>query len=90
MQGDGNFFGVAGQCLVDTVIDHLMDEMVGARSVRVHTRTATNRIEAGEDLKVLGGVGGAHGGARVLEIRGDDRAVRNADAGADRIVSLCR
>ncbi len=51
--------GVAGQRLVDGVVDHLVDQVVqagGARRADVHARTPPHVLPALEDLDLLGGV----------------------------------
>ena len=64
MQDDLDAVAVAGQRLVDGVVDRLVDEMmqtVGAGIADVHRRTLAYRLEALQDLDVAGGVGlGAH------------------------------
>ena len=48
---------VAGQSFVDGVVDHLVDEMVkaaGAGGADVHAGAFADRLEAFEDLDILG------------------------------------
>src|SRR5205814_4906042 len=56
---DHDASGVAGQRLVDGVVDHLVDQVVqasGARRTDVHARTPPHMLPALEDLDLLGGV----------------------------------
>ena len=48
--------GVAGQRLVDRVVDDFVREMVGAAGVRVHAGPAAYRVEPAQDFDVGGGV----------------------------------
>ena len=57
--------GVAGERLVHGVVDHLGEQvmqrlLVGAADI--HAGAAAHRLEAFEDLDVLGGVAGLAGG----------------------------
>jgi len=58
MDGDIDVAAVAGQGLVDGVVDHLEDHVVQARAIvgiaDVHARALAHRIEALEDLDVRG------------------------------------
>jgi hypothetical protein len=47
---------VAGECLVDAVIDNLLGEVVGARGIRVHARALAHRLESGQDLDGFRGI----------------------------------
>ena len=61
-QRDVDAVAVAGHGLVDGVVDDLPDAVVqagGAGRADVHARALADRIEALEDLHVLGSVGGA-------------------------------
>jgi hypothetical protein len=67
VQGDANAVAVAGERLVDRVVDHLVDEVVKpARAGRadVHAGTFANRFQPLED----GDVGGAVGGIRFRDV----------------------
>ncbi|MNV68583.1 hypothetical protein D3C71_1614440 [compost metagenome] len=52
--------GVAGQGLIDRVVDDFLRQMVRARGVGVHARAALDRVQAGEDFDVGGVVTGVH------------------------------
>ena len=68
--------GVAGQRLVDRVVDDLVDHVMQARAVigvaDVHPRPLAHRVEALEDLDrfgvVIGDVAGGFGHANVPRI----------------------
>ena len=47
VQNDGDFTGEAGQCLIDTVVDHFLSEVIGPRGVGVHARALAHGVEAG-------------------------------------------
>ena len=54
--------GVAGECLVDGVVDDLVDQVVQAAltgGADVHAGTLADRLQALEELDVAGVVGGA-------------------------------
>ena len=56
---DFDLLGVAGQGLVDGVVDHLVDQVVQAHfagRADVHGRTQAHRLQAFEDLDVFAGV----------------------------------
>ena len=58
-EGDDDLPGVAGQGLVDRVVDHLVDQVVEARRAGrtdVHARPPPNMLPAFEDLDLLGGI----------------------------------
>ena len=60
VEDDDDFAAVAGEGLVDRVVDHLVDEVVqaaGAGRADVHTGTLADRLETLEDGDVLGPVG---------------------------------
>ena len=49
---DVEFLALAGKCLVDTVIDDFVCEVVWPGGIGVHARPAPNRFESAEDLNV--------------------------------------
>ena len=64
-QGDVDAGAVAGHRLVDGVVDDLPDQVVQALQAGgadVHARALADRVEALEDLDVLGVVGRRRGG----------------------------
>ena len=48
--------GMAGQGLVDAVVDDFLGQVVGAGGVGVHARALAHGLESGQDLNVFGGV----------------------------------
>ena len=60
-QGDVDALAVAGDGLVDTVVDDLVGEMIRPAGVGVHAGTATHRVETAQDLDVGSFVTGTHG-----------------------------
>ena len=57
---------MASQCLVNTVIDDLLRQMVGTGSVGVHAGTAAHRIQTAENFQRIGVIGRLrHGGGRL-------------------------
>src|SRR5690606_26883647 len=66
--------GVAGERLVDGVVDHLIYHVVQARAVvgvaDVHARAFAHRVQALQDLDGVGAVGGLFGGVLVARGRG--------------------
>ena len=69
IERDGHLRGVAGERLVDRVVDDLVDHVMQARAVvgvaDIHARTLAHRIEALQDLdrfRVVGAAGGARRG----------------------------
>ena len=52
VQDEADLGAVARQRLIDTVVDHLMREVVRAGGLGVHARATPDRIEAGEDLDI--------------------------------------
>src|SRR3569623_178402 len=70
--------GVAGDRLVDAIVDHLLGKVIGAAGVGVHTGALAHRFETGQHLDGGGVVITAHGvlwsnwaPARCGETRGD-------------------
>ena len=59
---DFDLAGVTGQRLVHRVVDDFLGQVVGARGVGVHARTALDRVQAGKDFNVCCVVAGAHAG----------------------------
>ena len=59
---------VAGEGLVDGVVDDFLRQVVRARGVRVHARTALDRVQAGEDFDVGGVVARAHAAIAMREV----------------------
>ena len=55
-QGDADARCMAGQRLVDAVVDHFLNELVGARGIGVHARSLAYRVEACQDLYGFGGI----------------------------------
>src|SRR5689334_20976567 len=55
-----DLLGVAGQRLVDAVVDDLVSEVIGARRVRVHPGTTANGLEPAQDFDVRSAVVVAH------------------------------
>ena len=51
---------VAGERLIDAVVDDLVREMIRARGVGVHARPAAHRIQAAQHLDVGGGIRRCH------------------------------
>ena len=88
MDRDVDLIAIAGQRLVYRVVDDFVDEMVqagGAGRADVHRRTLTDRLEALEDLDLVGAVivrvrGLPVGRRRVRVLRGRSR-MRAAAAG---------
>ena len=72
---------VAGECLIDGVVDDLVDEVVQAalaRAADVHARAHADSLEALEDLDLLGTVVGFDSrdfGARLIRVNLDARRV---------------
>ncbi len=62
IEGDGDFLGVAGERLVDGVVDDLIDHVVQARAVigvaDIHAGALAHGIEALEDLDAVGAIVG--------------------------------
>ena len=59
MKSDLDPVGTPGECLVDRVVDHLVDEVMEAARARradVHARAQPDRLETLENGDVLGGV----------------------------------
>ena len=56
VQYDIDLVGVAGQCLIDAVVDHFLGEVVGSGSIGIHARAFAYRLQAGQDFDVLGSV----------------------------------
>ena len=59
-EGDVDLLAVAGDRLIDAVVDDLVGQVVGPRGVRVHARAAAHGLQAGEDFDIGGGVGLIH------------------------------
>src|SRR4029079_18808520 len=55
-----DLLGVAGQRLVDAIIDDLVSEVIRARRVRVHPGTTANGLEPAQDFDVRSAVVVAH------------------------------
>jgi len=73
--------GVAGQCLVDGVINHLLRQMVGPGGVGVHARAAFDRVETGQDFDIGSVVARIHsdsGSAERVEKTDKARSMGNA------------
>ena len=51
-QGDFDLLGMPFEGLVDTVVDDLVRQMVGARGVRIHARTAAYGFESTQDFNI--------------------------------------
>src|SRR5690606_3387606 len=49
--------GVAGQRLVDAVVDDFLGQVVGARGVGVHARALAHRVQTGQYFDGIGVVG---------------------------------
>ena len=62
VEGDVDLGAVAGDRLVDAVVDHLEHQVVGALGLGVHPRTLAHRLEPGEDFDGGGVVGHRRGG----------------------------
>src|SRR5690606_3253541 len=60
VQGHLDHPRVPGQRLVDSVVDHLLGQVVGPRGVGVHARPALDRVQARQDFDVGGVVAGIH------------------------------
>ena len=62
--------GMAGQRLVDGVVDHLVDHVVEARAVvgvaDIHARPLADRVEALQDLDRFGAIFGLRGGCAAV------------------------
>ncbi len=62
IEGDGDFLGIAGERLVDGVVDDLVDHVVQAGAVigvaDIHAGTLADGIEALEDLDAVGAIVG--------------------------------
>ena len=50
MRGDDDFTGMAGQRLINAVVNDFMRQMVGVCGVRAHAGAAAQRIQAAENL----------------------------------------
>ena len=68
MQGHVDLVGVAGQGLVDAVVDDLLGEVVGSRGVGVHARALSHGLKPRKDLDVFGGILAHCNGFLILEI----------------------
>ena len=65
IEDDENFIAVAGERLVDRVVDHLIDKVVQTPrpgGADVHARAFANRLQAFQHLDLLGAVGGLNFG----------------------------
>ena len=54
MQSQGQLAGKACQCLIDTVVDDLLNEVVRAGCIGIHTRALANRVKAGKYFNRVG------------------------------------
>ena len=52
MQSDIDLARVARHRFVDTVVDDLLNQVIGARSVRVHTGALSDGLQPGENLDI--------------------------------------
>ena len=57
MQYHTDAAGMPGECLVDTVVDDFLRQVVGTRGVGVHARSAAHRIETAEYFKRIRVIG---------------------------------
>ena len=53
-------FRVAGEGLIDRVVDDFLNQMVGSRCIGVHARPALDRVKARENLDICCVVTTAH------------------------------
>ena len=59
-QGDVDGVAIAGERLIDAVVDDLVRQMIRARGVGVHARPPAHRIQAAQHLDVGGGIRRCH------------------------------
>jgi len=52
MQGNLNFFCIAGDGFIDTVINHLLYQVIGSGGIRVHAGAFSNRIQSRQDFYI--------------------------------------
>ena len=60
MQHHTDAAGMPGECLVDTVVDDFLRQVVGTRGVGVHARSAAHRVQAAEYFQRVGIIGIGH------------------------------
>ena len=80
VQRDVDLLAVAGDRLIDAVVDDLVREVVGALRVGVHARPSPHGLEAGQDLDVGGGIRLAHP-VQCLQVAQRVRSMRPRAAG---------
>lgn len=56
VESDIDFAGVAGKGFVDTVVDNLLSQVVGARGICVHPRALSDRVETCENFNIFSGI----------------------------------